>query len=764
MKNSLYWIGIRESEICEACNLFAGSITIFGTGQNGNCAFEREFRLRYDYNQDNDTWYQFVARKASEIARTDLDCRFLLYDANEAELYGAEVASRTVCQNPSSLLQLLSNKFQTRQWLSDSVPILPYQMLYGSEISFASLQKSFQGTATFVVQDSYSCGGSGTWLLTWENQSDVLGRLDPELQYAISPYQDTSISPNIHMVLFEDNIFLFPPSVQLLSANHHGITYKGADYPMYHMLPEESKQLLQTYARQIGNILRRAGYRGVCGVDFLLSQNQIYFMEINARFQSSTFLLNRAMSEADWDTSIQALHLSAFQSGTAPNLPESLEVPFSFYHYAYEATYRGQLCCVHTLFSENSDIDCIDDGLDWNMELASGTYLFKAVFKGSVSAPGPEGECRYDGNVVFPAVHIPPEELKHDLERLKLLLLAHGVRLSKEAEAALTIQGGFNHEEFDALDLTIRDHINICVPYDTNRCQLSPFCVDVAQRPDRGYVLTCYDTVLLEVQVRPVDASGEKRTCGGIFYHDITYLSSDRLRVYQRLGCFFKDCGTGCQFCDLPDDKRALALEDICQAIDEYRNHPNVRHYLIGGGSNASDDSFERVAQIAKHIRDTTGKPIYLMSLPPDDPAVLLYLKESGVTQVAFNLELFDRDLALRYMPGKGSIPFDVYDRAFRTAVKLWGRTGDVRTIFIVGLEPMNSLLSGIKYAAELGISPILSLFRPAPGTPLQDFLPPPDREIWEIYQQAKAICGRYGVSLGPACPYCQENVMAITI
>lgn len=764
MSNSLYWIGIRESEICEACNLFSGSITIFGTGKNGNRAFEREFKLRYNYNQDNHAWYQFVAHEAAEIVKADPACTFLLYDADEAESYGTEVASRVVCQNPESLLRLLSNKFQTRQWLSDSVPILPYQMIYGSEISLASLQKSFRGAEAFVIQNSYSCGGSGTWLLAQENQNDVLDHLDPELQYAVSPYQKSSISPNIHMIIFEDAVSLLPPSIQLLEVNHHGITYKGADYPMYHMLPGESKQLLQVHAQQIGNILRRAGYRGVCGIDFLLSQGKLYFMEINARFQSSTFLLNRAMVEADWNISIQGLHLLAFQTRAAPDLLGALEVPYSFYHYAYEATYHSQLQYIHTLLTENQEIDCIDDSLDWNIELESGTYLFKAVFKGSISAPGPEGECRYDGNVVFPAVCFLPEELKHDLERLKLLLLAHGVRLSRGAEASLATRGGFNHEEFDALDLTLQNHINICVPYNTNSCQLSPFCVETAQEPDGGYILTCYDAVILEVQVRSVDVSGEKRTCGGILYHDITYLSSDRLRVYQRLGCFFKDCGTGCQFCDLPDDHRPLALEDIYQAIDEYRNHPKVRHYLIGGGSNASDDNFERAAQIARYIRDTTGKPIYLMSLPPNDLSVLPYLKESGVTQVAFNLELFDRDLALQYMPGKGSIPFTVYDRAFQAAVEIWGKAGDVRTIFVVGLEPMRSLLSGIAYAAELGVSPILSLFRPAPGTPLQNFLPPPDREIWEVYQQAKAICNRHGVSLGPACPHCQENVMAITI
>lgn len=763
MENSLYWIGIRESEINEVRDLFAGSITIFGSGQHGNHAFEREFAIRYDYNTENEAWYRFVACKTSEIIKNDPNCRFLLYDVDEAELYSPEVASRTVGRNPASLLSLLSNKFQTRQWLSEYVPILPYQMLCGSEISYINLQKSFPEAEAFVVQNSYSCGGSGTWLLTKDNQDDILKRLDPEFLYAISVYQSSCISPNIHMILFENTTVLLPPSVQLIEINQHGFTYKGADFPMYRMISHETDQLLQAYARQVGHVLRRAGYRGVCGIDFLLSRGKLYFMEINARFQSSTFLINRTMEEAGWNTSMQALHLEAFQSDTAPNLPEEpLEIPFSFYHYAYEAKYREQLRCVHRLFADTPEVDCVDDGLDWNIEMESGTYLYKAVFLGSISAPGPEGECRCNGNVIFPAVRQSSAELNQDPERLKLLLLAHGIRLSEAAKSDLEAKGGFNHEEFDALDLILKGYIYVCAPYNTNRSQLSPFCVDMG--PDESYLLTCYDTMIMEVQVRLVDALGEKETFGGILYHDITYLNNDRLRVYQRLGCFFKDCGKQCQFCDLPTDHRKLALNDIYQAIDEYRGHPKIRHYLIGGGSNSPSDNFERAATIARYIRDTTGKPIYLMSLPPQDPEILLYLKESGITQVAFNLEVFDRDLALQYMPGKGAIPFAVYDQAFRTAVKLWGKTGAVRTMFVVGLESMDSLLQGVNYAAELGVSPILSLFRPAPGTSLHRFLPPSDHEIWQVYQQAKAICEQNGVSLGPACPYCQDNCLKITL
>lgn len=758
MQGPLYWIGIRESEIAEVRGPFAGSITIFGSGQNGNHAFEREYGIRYDYNQDNEAWYRFVERSALRAIERDPDCRFMLYDADEAEQYGTAVAARTVCQNPVSLLQLLSNKLRTRQWLSEYVPILPYQIRCGAEIRYPDLRKSFPGTKCFVIQSSYSCGGSGTWLLTEEDREKILERLDPEALYSVSPYLKNSISPNIHLILFSDTALLLPPSIQLIEVNEHGFTYKGADYPMYLSLPKQTDELLRMYAQRIGGVLRRAGYRGVCGIDFLIADGEVYLMEINARFQSSTFLLNRAMAETGWDASVQSLHLAAFETGTAPDLPKALRVPYSFYHYAYERTRREQLRYLHKLFSTSSEAGCVDDGLDWDTELEPGTYLYKAVFRGAISAAGPEGGCRRSENIGLPAPYLSPEEFTRNLERLKVMLLVHGVRLSGEAKAGLMAGGGFNHEEFEALDLVLHDHIYVCAPYDTGWSRLSPFCVEAAQ--DGSCFLSYYGAQVMAVTVRQVDTIGEKRTEGGILYHDVTYLGNDRLRVYQRLGCYFKDRGIGCRFCDLPKDDRTLTLKDIFQAVDDYRDHPKVRHYLIGGGSNSPEDDFQDVIQIAKHIRDTTGKPIYLMSLPPKDPEMLRELKESGITQAAFNLEIYDRDLAMRYMPGKGAIPLSVYDRAFRTAVELWGATGNVRTIFVVGLEPASSLLRGVDYAAELGVSPILSLFRPVAGTPLQDLLPPSGEEVWEIYRQAKSICERHGVALGPACPYCQDNCL----
>lgn len=758
MKRHLYWIGIRESEIQDAVGLFAGSITIFGSGTNGNRAFEQEFQLRYDYNQENGQWNHYVNMQVQDIIRSDPTCQFLLYDPEEVGQYGHEAAERTICLNPASLLQLLSNKFQSRQWLSEAIPILPYQFLSGMNIRYEQLKESFLGAESFVVQGSYSCGGCGTWLLNEDTEEQCLNHLEPDRRYAVTPYQKDSISPNVHLIIFPQTVLMLPPSIQLLDTDKVDFKYKGADYPAYLLLAPETRSSLESYAQRIGEILRWAGYRGVCGIDFLITGGTIYFMEINARFQSSTFLLNRAMVESGWETSVQSLHIQAFHGEMPPALPEVLRVAYSFYHYSYDSRQADNLHYFHTLLCNSKDVDCIDDGLNWNIKLEPETYLFKAVFPRAISAPGPAGECRHHGNICFSKHAFTAETLSHDLERLKLMLLARGVRISGEAEASLAMAGGINHEEFEALDLVLNDEIYVCAPYATSQSQFSPFCVEILS--DMNCTLSYYGVPIARVKVRCKDTLGKKQGKCGVPFYDITYLGNDRLRVYQRPGCFFKEHGTGCKFCDIPENCQFFTLQDVLEAVDAYRDHPCVRHYLIGGGSNVPEDSFETVIQISEHIRDTTGKPIYLMSLPPQKEETLYALKESGITEIAFNLEVFDRNLAKYYMPGKGMIPLSDYIRALQLAVELWGRTGAVRTIFVVGLEPANSLLEGVECVAKLGVSPILSLFRSSTEMQMHWFLPPSDEEIWDIYQRAKVICRRYGVELGPSCPYCQDNTI----
>ena len=125
-------------------------------------------------------------------------------------------------------------------------------------------------------------------------------------------------------------------------------------------------------------------------------------------------------------------------------------------------------------------------------------------------------------------------------------------------------------------------------------------------------------------------------------------------------------------------------------------------------------------------------------------------------------MELYDRTLALRYMPGKGRISRERYLNALSWAAECVGKMGAVRCSFIAGLEPMESLLEGVEAVCRLGAAPILSPFRPVPFTDMQDVVPPSNEWFLELTQRAEEICRHYSLTLGPSCPACRNNTLTI--
>lgn len=752
----LYWLGIRESEIQEPRNLFNGSITIFGSGNNGNIAFDKEKHLRYNYNKINKDWDDFIKKMILEKIENNADCYFMAYDNLDFLDLTLEIKKHFVCCNDAVLIKLLNQKFLARKYVEDCVNLPPYAIMSGSRINSRELMQLFPGYKDFVVQADYSCGGSGTWLY-----SDAASFSDK--YYAVSPYFKKSVPLNIHLMIYPHEVLCFPPSVQLISVEDGKFSYQGADYIMYQHLPGQTKTILECQAKAIGNILRNAGYRGICGIDFLAASDCVYFMEINARFQSSTFLLNRALSKNSENLSMQLLQADAFENDTCSFKIPDIAVNESFFHYSFSKDNMNHLKTMHKLAYKCPEVaECVDDELDWSADLKESTYLYKLVFNTNIAALSPEFKTIIHPNVIIKPVTLNVKQWKKELLQLKIMLLQCGVRIDDAALSKTAQDGGLNFQEFAALDLSIEEQFYFNVPYQVKLTELSPFSIQLDN--DGNYVLMIWSVPIAKVGLRPSDLLGKNRTANGFSYEEISYLGIDRLRIYHRNGCYFKSCNIGCQFCDIEKTDRQFTFADIKEVIDAYCDEPKIRHYLIGGGSDIPESEFSEIIKISKYIKEKISKPIYLMSLPPQNIKILKSLKEAGITEAAFNLEMFDRELARKYMPGKGKIPLSIYENAFKEAVALWGRTGNVRSIFIVGLEPAQSLLTGIEYVCQLGVSPILSLFKPIAGTPLSHLLPPSAKDILKICQAAEMICKQYGVPMGPACRYCEDNTLKITL
>ncbi len=309
MKN-LYWIGIRESDISFCSNLFENSITIFG---KHNISMQNKMNRIVDYNDENNFILidQFFTTEMKKIIKENRNARFMYYN----QLYAYHTLQKegllkyAIFFNNQNLVKKLSNKIKCKEELKKIVPVLEYKIIQGKCCTYSYFQKEFQDyNSKYVIQSESSQGGSGTFII---NSKEDQIQLNPKESYMITKYCSNNIPINIHVLITSQKIYLLPGSVQIIQEENHRLAYKGYDFIAYQSIPPNLIKKIEGYATTIAEKLQKDGYRGLCGIDSIIYNNEIYFMEINARFQNSSIGLNKALQENQLP-SLQNLVINCF--------------------------------------------------------------------------------------------------------------------------------------------------------------------------------------------------------------------------------------------------------------------------------------------------------------------------------------------------------------------------------------------------------------------------------------------------------------------
>jgi hypothetical protein len=95
-----------------------------------------------------------------------------------------------------------------------------------------------------------------------------------------------------------------------------------------------------------------------------------------------------------------------------------------------------------------------------------------------------------------------------------------------------------------------------------------------------------------------------------------------------------------------------------------------------------------------------------------------------------------------------------------RKLIWIGTRPGRVRSLLLVGLEPLEETLEAVGELFRRGCDPVLSPFRPDPHTPLQDAPPPTLDFLEEAYDRAIEIVDLHGGALGSQCIPCMHNTL----
>ena len=309
--NNIIWIGARESDI-EKEKMFFGSITRYGTNSKSNVAF-----INNDFTDDYNVFLKKTIENAMEMTK---NCKFIFANPENAYKFGRKVYEYSLCLNKQVLFESLNNKIFFRQLISDVVKVPPSIIIEtSSNLDYEFIKSIFNNKFDyFVIQSANSAGGENTFLLSKNTQQDIYNYFCG--QTLVTPYFQGAVAVNVHIVLSANDFRIFPPSIQLISNLFH---YTGCDFIYFRSLDKTIRDKIISQCSLIAKKLLTLGALGLFGVDILIADKSIYFIECNFRYQGSTFLLNEALCENGLN-SVFSIHYDSFYN-------HNIQLPLDIY-------------------------------------------------------------------------------------------------------------------------------------------------------------------------------------------------------------------------------------------------------------------------------------------------------------------------------------------------------------------------------------------------------------------------------------------------
>jgi hypothetical protein len=257
----------------------------------------------------------------------------------------------------------------------------------------------------------------------------------------------------------------------------------------------------------------------------------------------------------------------------------------------------------------------------------------------------------------------------------------------------------------------------------------------------------------------------KQKTSSGLPYLGNAVLQGTEWLSFQMLwSCDYAWAGLPCQYCFSGGELASLAKkkkapphypspEDIAEIV-EYAvlKEKCAKSIQITGGS-MFDDRAENaiITDILNAIHQRVGREnisgeIVVYITPPQNPEDVDRIFKAGADRVSCSLEIWDEDLAARIMPGK--MRFTGRKRHLDCLEYVASRYGKNKACsnFIIGLEPLESVLEGAEFLASRGIVPIASVWIPF-GRPVLGSMKPPELEYYRAFRQKlSAIYSKYQI------------------
>ncbi len=354
------------------------------------------------------------------------------------------------------------------------------------------------------------------------------------------------------------------------------------------------------------------------------------------------------------------------------------------------------------------------------------------------------------------------------VRRLKFELLGWGLTATERAWEEVRRVGKYPQQvrsgASGGLDLVLPGGLWVNAPVYTREDEPRAAVLDLNED---GFCISGRE-IALPIEVVPRPAYYDRLTSDGTSMRNVGQMSGDRIGFGLANACYFWQQERRCQFCsiglnrrnELPDKSLDLIFETLEAAVED----PILpaRHILLSGGTPPGPDRGARkFAAFCQAIKKRFPLRVYLMTVPTDDHRDLSVLFDAGIDEIALNLEVYNEELSAAIVPGKHrEIGRQRYLDALCYCRSLW-KAPNVRSLLVAGIEPIEDTLTGVRALMSIGVMPILSIFRPIPGTMLAEHPKPGPEELEELFQGSLSPSQEHGIELGPSCRACQNNTVA---
>ena len=345
---------------------------------------------------------------------------------------------------------------------------------------------------------------------------------------------------------------------------------------------------------------------------------------------------------------------------------------------------------------------------------------------------------------------------RHELLELKTELLINGIKSTPEALKDLGSK--YKEQNHGLFGWDFEDHANMALPDD--------FAL-----PDGTIVQfrrNSYSNYLIDlVNDQLILSNGKKNLCQvkwlprPAFYNKKTTSNKEMVKIGQIGGedclffCYQNFCShfsknEQCLFCNLVSTSQTYdlvlkkkATQDIGEVAKAAFSESNVKHILLTGGCFNHQKEIEVVTDIVRTISEYAGinrVPGTILPSPAKNLDEIEKYYDSGINAIGFSMEIWDEMLYRAICPGKSkSFSHDEFVNSIRNAVEVFGE-GNVYGVFVMGLEPRETFLDGVRVLTSLGANVVPFVWSPNPSSKLEGHRAPTSKWYIETIMEAAQI------------------------